>query len=245
MAGQAKGALPFAGMTGTWINMGTVLLGGSLGWALGERLPLRVREAATLGVGLVTLVLGMQMALRTQNVLVLLLSVILGGALGGALGISKALERGSQRVERLFRGRPVAQAFLTASLLFCVGPMTLVGAIQDGLFGDWTILGAKAILDGISAAALAAALGPGVLLSLLVILVYQGGVTLLARLLAQSLAGFSPQHPAVLELTAAGGAIVLAIGLSLLRLRDARPADFLPALPLAPLLSLLFRALGW
>lgn len=224
--------------------MGTVLVGGSLGWALGARFPARVREAATLGVGLVTLVLGMQMALRTQNVLVLLLSVILGGALGGALRLSAALERGSQRVERLFPGRPLAQAFLTASLLFCVGPMTLVGAIQDGLFGDWTILGAKAILDGISAAALAAALGPGVLLSLGVILVYQGGVTLLARAFAQSLSGFSPQHPAVVELTAAGGAIVLAIGLSLLRLKDTRPADFLPALALAPLLALLFRALG-
>lgn len=232
-------------MVGTLVNMGTVLLGGCLGWALGERFPARVREAATFGVGLVTFVLGMQMALKTQNVLVLLLSVILGGALGGALHISEALERGSKRVEAIFRGRPLAQAFLTASLLFCVGPMTLVGAIQDGLFGDWTILGAKSILDGISAAALAAALGPGVLLSLAVILVYQGGVTLLARAFAHSLAGFSPQHPAVLELTAAGGAIVLAIGLGLLRLRDTRPADFLPALLFAPLLALLFQALGW
>ncbi|MDW7967639.1 MAG: DUF554 domain-containing protein [Thermoanaerobaculum sp.] len=232
-------------MVGTWINMGTVLVGGSLGWALGARFPTRVREAATLGVGLVTLVLGMQMALKTQNVLVLLLSEILGGAVGRALRITTALEHGSQRVEGLFRGRPLAQAFLTASLLFCVGPMTLVGAVQDGLFGDWTILGAKAILDGISAAALAAALGPGVLLSLVVILVYQGGVTLLARAFAQSLSGFSPQHPAVVELTAAGGAIVLAIGLSLLRLRDTRPADFLPALVLAPLFALLFKALGW
>ena len=246
MALGRKGKLcaTIRGMLGTWINVGTVFLGGSLGWALGERLPSRVRESATLGVGLVTLVLGMQMALKTQNILVLLLSVILGGALGGALDISGALERGSKKVEGLFRGRPVAQAFLTASLLFCVGPMTLVGAIQDGLFGDWTLLGAKAILDGISAAALAATLGPGVLLSLFVILLYQGGVTILARLFAQSLAGFDPQHPAVLELTAAGGAIVLSIGLGLLRLKDTRPADFLPALLFAPLLALLFRALG-
>ncbi len=242
---MGKRCVTIRGVIGTWINMGTVAVGGSLGWILGARFPSRVREAATLGVGLVTLVLGMQMALKTQNVLVLLLSVIVGGAVGGALGISAALEQGSQRVEKLFRGQPVAQAFLTASLLFCVGPMTLVGAIQDGLFGDWTILGAKAVLDGISAAALAAALGPGVLLSLFVILVYQGGVTLLARVLAQSLAGFNPQHPAVLELTAAGGAIVLAIGLSLLRVKETKPADFLPALLLAPLLALLFHRLGW
>lgn len=232
-------------MVGTWINMGTVLLGGSLGWALGERFPSRVREAATAGVGLATLVLGVQMALKTQNILVLLLSVILGGAVGGALRISAVLERGSARVEILFRGRPLAQGFLTASLLFCVGPMTIVGAIQDGLFGDWSILGAKAILDGISATALAAALGPGVLLSLFVILVYQGGITLLAYLLASQLSAFSPAHPAVLELTAAGGAIVIAIGLGLLKLRDIKPADFLPALAFAPLFAFLLQVLGW
>jgi len=241
----AKSMLTFAGMVGTWINMGTVLLGGSLGWALGERFPARVREGATAGVGLVTLILGAQMALRTQNVLVLLLSVILGGGVGWALRITDYLERGSRRVEKWFNGRPLAQGFLTASLLFCVGPMTLVGAIQDGLFGDWSILGAKSILDGISAAALAAALGPGVLLSLFVILGYQGGITLLAKMLATSLSGFDPTHPAVLELTAAGGAIVLAIGLGLLNLRDLKPANFLPALLFAPLLALLFRAFGW
>lgn len=224
--------------------MGTVLLGGSLGWALGERFPARVREAATAGVGLATLVLGAQMALKTQNVLILLLSVILGGAVGEALKISAFLEWGSARVEVLFRGRPVAQGFLTASLLFCIGPMTLVGAIQDGLFGDWSILGAKAILDGISAMALAATLGPGVLLSLLVILVYQGGLTLTAHFLAARLSGFEPTHPIVLELTAAGGAIVLAIGLGLLKLRDLKPANFIPALVFAPLLVLVFRTFG-
>lgn len=233
------------GMVGTWINMGTVLLGGSLGWALGERFPARVRAAATVGVGLVTIILGVQMALKTQNVLVLLLSVILGGALGAALGITEHLERGSRKVETWFRGRPLAQGFLTASLLFCVGPMTLVGAIQDGLFGDWSVLGAKSILDGISAAALSAALGPGVLLSLFVILGYQGGITLLARVLAANLSGFDPGHPAVVELTAAGGAIVLAIGLGLLNLRDLKPANLLPALLFAPLFALLVRVLGW
>lgn len=232
-------------MIGTWINMGTVLLGGGVGWVLGERFPARVRAAATAGVGLGTIVLGTQMALKTQNVLVLLLSVILGGAVGAALGITEHLERGSRKVETWFRGRPVAQGFLTASLLFCVGPMTLVGAIQDGLSGDWSVLGAKSILDGISAAALSAALGPGVLLSLFVIFGYQGGVTLLARILAAKLSGFDPGHPAVLELTAAGGAIVLAIGLGLLNLRDLKPADFLPSLLFAPLFALLFRALGW
>jgi len=229
---------------GTWINMGTVLVGGTAGWLLGERLPVRVREAATVGVGLATLVLGGKLALGTGNLLILMLSVILGGALGAALRISVRLERASQRVETLFSGRPLAEGFLTASLLFCIGPMTLLGAIQDGLFGDWSLLAAKSILDGVSATALAAALGPGVLLSLLVLLVYQGGITLAAHFLATGLAGFSPDSPYAIELSAAGGAIIIALGFGLLKLRDLRPADLLPALALAPFITWLFGLWG-
>jgi uncharacterized membrane protein YqgA involved in biofilm formation len=224
-------------MIGTWVNMGTVLAGGLAGWALGARVPLRVRDGAAVGVGLATVVLGLRLALGTGNVLVLMVSVILGGALGAALRVGDRIERGTQRVERLFRGRPLAEGFLTASLLFCVGPMTILGAIQDGLYGDWSLLAAKSVLDGISALTLAAALGPGVLLSLVVILVYQGGLTVAATLLSAHLAGFSPQAPAAIELSAAGGAVVLALGISLLRLRDLKAADLLPALVLAPLLA--------
>ena len=224
--------------------MGTVLAGGLAGWLLGERLPVRVREAATVGVGLATLVLGAKLALGTGNLLILMLSVILGGALGAVLCISARLEGLSVRVENLFSGRPLAEGFLTASLLFCIGPMTLLGAIQDGLFGDWSLLAAKSILDGVSATALAAALGPGVLLSLVVILVYQGGITLAAHFLATGLAGFSPDSPYAIELSAAGGAIILALGFGLLKLRDLRPADLLPALALAPLITWLFRLWG-
>lgn len=230
-------------MTGTWINLGTVLAGGLVGWGLGARVPARAREGAAVGVGLATVVLGVRLALGTENVLVLLLSVILGGAFGAWLRLGERIERLSRRAEGLFRGRPVGEGFLTASLLFCVGPMALLGAIQDGLYGDWSLLAAKAILDGISALTLAAALGPGVLLSLGVILVYQGGITWGAALLASHLAGFSPGAPAVVELSAAGGAVVVALGISLLRLRDLRAADFLPALALAPLLAWLLSHL--
>ncbi|HEC62823.1 MAG TPA: DUF554 domain-containing protein [Candidatus Acetothermia bacterium] len=231
-------------MIGTWLNLGTVLVGGTAGWLLGERLPPRIRQGATWGVGLATLVLGFRLALGTQNVLVLMLAVILGGGLGSALRISARLDRLSQRVEKLLAGRPVAEGFLTASLLFCLGPLTLLGAIQDGLFGDWSLLGAKSILDGVSAVALAAALGPGVLLSLVVILVYQGGLTLAAHLLSTSLASFSPESAAAVELSAAGGTIVIALGLGLLNLRDLKPANFLPALALAPLLAQLIPFLA-
>lgn len=230
-------------MIGTWVNVGTVLAGGLLGWALGTRVPSRVREGAGIGVGLATVVLGVRLALGTGNVLVLMLSVILGGAIGSALRLGERLEHGTQRVERLFRGRPLAEGFLAASLLFCVGPLALLGAIQDGLYGDWSLLAAKSILDGISALTLSATLGPGVLLSVLVILVYQGGVTWAAALLSSRLAGFSAEAPAVVELSAAGGAVVLALGISLLRLRDLKAADLLPALALAPLLAWLASVL--
>lgn len=224
--------------------MGAVLAGGTAGWLLGERLPARIREGATVGVGLATLALGVKLALTTQNTLVLMLSVILGGALGAAIRISDRLDRLSRRVEGRFSGRPLAQGFLTASLLFCVGPLTVLGAIQDGLFGDWSLLAAKSILDGVSATALAAALGPGVLLSLIVLLVYQGGITVAAHLLATGLASFSPDSPYVVELSAAGGAIIVALGIGLLKLRDLKPADFLPALALAPALAWLFSLWG-
>lgn len=224
-------------MVGTWVNMGTVLAGGLLGWALGARVPARVRDGAAVGVGLATVVLGLRLALGTGNVLVLMLSVILGGAIGAAMRLGERIERGTQRVERLFRGRPLGEGFLAASLLFCVGPMALLGAIQDGLYGDWSLLAAKSILDGISALTLAAALGPGVLLSLGVILVYQGGVTCAAALLSAHLAGFSADTPVTVELSAAGGAVVLALGIALLRLREMKAADLLPALVLAPALA--------
>ncbi len=230
-------------MTGTWINVGTVLAGGLVGWGLGARVPARVREGATVGVGLATVVLGLRLALETQNVVVLLLAVILGGALGSWARLGERIEHLTGRAEGLFRGRPVGEGWLTASLLFCVGPMALLGALQDGLYGDWSLLAAKSILDGISALTLAAALGPGVLLSLGVILLYQGGITWAAALLSSHLAGLSPGTPAVVELSAAGGAVVLALGISLLRLRDLRAADFLPALALAPFLAWLLSHL--
>lgn len=205
---------------------------------MGPRGPCPVPGAggATIGVGLATVVLGLRLALGTGNVLVLMVSVILGGAVGAAIRLGERIERGTQRVGRLFRGRPLGEGFLAASLLFCVGPMALLGAIQDGLYGDWSLLAAKSILDGISSLTLAAALGPGVLLSLVVILVYQGGLTVAASLLSSHLAGFSPDAPAAVELSAAG-AVVLALGITLLRLREFKVADLLPALVLAPLLA--------
>lgn len=225
-------------MTGTLINVGTVLAGGGLGLLVGVRLPERLQRMAQAAVGLVTVLLGVQMALRTENVLLVLGSLLLGGLVGTLVDIEGALDRFGAWVERaLFRGSAgrAARGFLAASLLFCVGPITVLGSFQDGLLGDYGLLATKAALDGVSAIVLAATLGPGVLLSAATVLVYQGGLTLSAGLLRPLLS-----DAMVREMSAVGGLIILALGLVLLELRQLPVANYLPALAVAPVLVALF-----
>jgi len=165
--------------TGTALNFATVLAGGLLGTFLGDRLPTRLRENAIAGVGLFTTVMGVKFAIDTANLLVLLSAIVIGGAIGSLAGIERRLNAlGADLQRRLAIGgqSPVAEGFVTASIVFCVGPLTFLGAIRNGLTGDASLLAIKSVLDGLSAIAFAATLGWGVLLSLIVIVVYQGGV---------------------------------------------------------------------
>ncbi len=150
--------------------------------------------------------------------------------------LGEAIER---RFPKLARGS-IPQGFVTASLLFCVGPLALIGAIRDGLYGDWQLLGIKSVMDGISSIVLVAGLGPGVFFSALVILVYQGGISLAAR--SFSGVAISASSPLLAELDAVGGVILLAIALKLLDLRDLRAGNLLPALAFAPAFAVLFAA---
>ncbi|MBM3188602.1 MAG: DUF554 domain-containing protein [Chloroflexi bacterium] len=231
-------------MTGTLINIAAVLLGGGLGAWLGNRMPERMRETVLHGLGLVTLVIGLRMASETQNVLIVMGSVLLGAILGEWWRLDVGLERLSewlrQRVSGLISlgsGSRFTEGFVTASLVFCVGPVTILGAIQDGLRGDYSLLAIKSMLDGFSALAFAASLGVGVLFSVLTILVYQGGISLLAGLAQNVLS-----EGMVQEMTATGGVLILAIGLLLLDVKRIRVANLLPALAIAPLIV---AALGW
>ncbi|MFQ5944805.1 MAG: DUF554 family protein, partial [Anaerolineae bacterium] len=153
---------------GTILNAITVILGGGLGTALGSRLPDRAQRIVMAGLGLLTFVIGMDLALRTQNILVLLISVLLGGVLGEWWQIEDRLEAAGRWLEsRVARGdgsegQSVAQGFVIASLVFCVGPLTIVGSIQDGLTGDFSLLAIKSGLDGFAGLALASTLGVGV-----------------------------------------------------------------------------------
>jgi len=230
-------------MVGTWMNIAAVLAGSGLGLFVGRRVPGRLTQFSTTAIGLVTVVLGVKLALETENVLVLLLSLVVGGAIGTALGLEDRLENLGEAIERRFpklaRGS-IPQGFVTASLLFCVGPLALIGAIRDGLYGDWQLLGIKSVMDGISSIVLVAGLGPGVFFSALVILVYQGGISLAAR--SFSGVAISASSPLLAELDAVGGVILLAIALKLLDLRDLRAGNLLPALAFAPAFAVLFAA---
>ncbi|MEW6547344.1 MAG: DUF554 domain-containing protein [Bacillota bacterium] len=232
-------------MTGTLINTATVIAGGTAGTLLGNRLPARVRETVMDALGLTTILIGLKMALETSNVLLLLGNLLLGGIVGELLDIDAALNRLARRLEeRIFArssgkagtGGQFARGFVTASLVFCVGPMTIMGSIQDGLTGDYSTLAIKAMLDGFAALAFASSLGMGVTFSALVVLVYQGSLTLAATW-AQAI--LTP--PMVAEMTATGGLLIFAIGLGLLELKRIRVANLLPAIFLAPALVALLN----
>jgi uncharacterized membrane protein YqgA involved in biofilm formation len=233
-------------MFGTLLNIATVLFGGALGLLFGARLPDRVRQTVVAGLGLFTLAIGFSLFMGTQNAIIVLLSLLFGGVLGEFLNIEQGLENLGAILQKRFARKAkggsarFVRGFLTASLVFCIGPMTILGSIQDGLTGDYQLLAIKSVLDGFAAMVFASSLGVGVLFSVLVILVYQGGLSLLA---SQAEALFSTAM--IAELSAVGGVLLLGIGISsLLEIKKIRVGNFLPALLFAPLLAWAQVALG-
>lgn len=221
-------------MLGTLINIIAVLAGTLAGVAIGSRLPQKMRETVLHGLGLLTLLIGLQMGLGAKNILVVLGAVLSGGILGEVLKIHDRLEKLGAFFQSVFsrgEGSTFAQGFVTSSLIFCIGPMAILGSIQDGLSGDYRLLAIKSTLDGFAAIAFSAAFGWGVALSALSLLVYQGGITLFAGVFSKILT-----EPMMTEMTAAGGVIIIGIGVKLLDLKEIRLANFLPALAIAPLL---------
>ncbi len=228
-------------MTGTLINVGTVLAGTLIGVTAGSRLPVSMQQRVLAGLGMITLVIGVDLALSwggrdtsRSTPLYVLAGVLIGGLIGEALGIERRLEAFGDWIQlRLSRGEgsTVSEGFVTASLLFCVGSLTVVGSIQDGLTGDYQTLATKAVLDGFAAIALAATLGWGVGLSIFTILIVQGTITLGAGFFDGVLTG-----EALAVLTSAGGVTIIGISLKLLDLKDVKVGNFLPALVVAPAL---------
>ena len=234
-------------MTGTLINVGTILLGTLLGALFGGRLEERVHTRVLFGLGLVTLVLGIDngLAWREDDSGRVLLSVmggvLLGGIAGELLRIEDRLQALGDRLQRRFSGASghatISEAFFTATLLFCVGPLTVLGSIEDGLRGDYDLLATKALLDGFASIALAAALGPGVALAAVSVLVIQGGISLGAGVFEDVLVG----EP-LAALTSAGGVLIVGISLKLLDIKDVKVGNYLPALVLAPAIAAVAEA---
>ena len=232
-------------MTGTFINVAAILAGTLVGVLLGARLPEGLQRRVLAGLGLVTLVIGVDLALawRDTSPLYVLGGVLLGGLAGEALAIEARLEALGDAIQRrVERARgassPVSAAFFNASLLFCVGPLAVVGAIQDGLTGEYEALATKALLDGFASIALSAALGWGVALAALTVLIYQGALSLGATLFENILTG-----EALDALTSAGGVLIIGISLKLLDVADVKVGNFLPALIFAPALVGLVSAI--
>jgi hypothetical protein len=224
-------------MTGTFLNIATVLIGGTLGLLIGSRLPERFKSTVISGMGLFTAAVGLKMFLETNNPLYVLGGLLVGALLGEWWRIEDGLQALGGFLEKKFNrsggdGDRFVRGFLTASLLFCSGPMTILGSIQDGLTGDFELLAIKSILDGFAALAFASTLGPGVLFSAIIILVYQGGLSLLAAQLDSVIS-----DPMMAELSAVGGVMLVGIAFSsLLEIKKIRVGNLLPALLITPLL---------
>ncbi|HEY9803216.1 MAG TPA: DUF554 domain-containing protein [Leptolyngbyaceae cyanobacterium] len=242
----------WAKTNGTWINAISVILGTTGGVLLKYRLPLRMQRIITQGVALITLFIGFQMAgsllqvknSRVDGVVLGLLAIIIGGLLGEWWQIEERLYSVGEFLKARFqKSGYFTEGFVAGSLLFCVGPMALIGSLNNGLTGNNTLLMLKSAMDGITSIALGSSFGIGVGFSSLVILVYQGCVSLLAGFLVQSLP--DPTHdPHLLLITGVGGLTIVGLGCKLLEVSQVRVASFLPALIIAPLLYFLLAFIG-
>ncbi len=222
-------------MIGVIVNVITVIIGSCIGLIFRKGIPQKVNQAVMAGLGACTLYIGISGSLCGENVLILIASVVLGAITGTLLNIDGAINRLANHVEMKFKkdgqNALVAEGLVTATLLFCVGSMTVTGSIQAGLTKDSTILITKAMLDLVSSICLASSLGIGVLLASISVLIIQGGLVLLAGLIAPFMTA-----SAINEMTAAGSLLIVMIGTNMMGMTKIKVADFLPAILYAPII---------
>lgn len=224
-------------MKGTLINAAAIAGGSLFGLWIKQGIPEKYQQTVMQGLGLTTLLIGVQMAFKTQNILIVILSLVIGALMGEWLAIDKRLQTfGDWLTNRLgSRFGNAGDGFITASLVYCVGAMAIVGPIQEGMTGDAATLYAKAMLDGVAAVVFASTMGIGVALSAISVLLYQGSITLLS---GQVSSLFS--EAVVREMTAVGGTLILAIALLILEIKKMNVANLLPAIPAAAIITLIW-----
>ncbi len=226
-------------MTGTIINIVAVVIGSLLGMFFGERLPEKLKQTVVNGMGLFTSAIGLKMFFSTNEALIVLGALLIGALLGEWMQIEDGIASMGAWLEKRFAGGDggntssrFVRGFLTASLLYCTGPMAILGSIQDGLVGNFDLLAIKSVLDGFISIAFASTLGVGVMFSALPVFIYQGSISMAAGILNKVLS-----EAMITEMTATGGVILFGLGLSsLLEIKKIRVGNFLPALVVAPII---------
>ncbi|MCD8037424.1 MAG: DUF554 domain-containing protein [Clostridiales bacterium] len=230
-------------MLGVIVNTITVIIGSSVGLLFKKGIPERVASAIMKGIGLCTLYIGISGALEGENTLILIISMVVGIAIGTLIDIDDKINRLGNFVERKFSGNKggvsISKGFVTASLLFCIGAMTIVGSLNAGLTGDNEMLFTKSTLDLFSSAILSVSLGIGVLFAAAFVFVFQGAIVLLASFLAPVLT-----DAAIAEMICAGSVMIIGLGLNLLDITKLKVANMLPAIAVAPILCFVLDMIG-
>jgi len=225
--------------TGTLANVAAIIAGGLVGLCVGKHIKEKYQETVLHGLSLCVMMLGLQMAFQGQHIMITIASLVIGSIIGEALDIETAIGKLGIFLARFFQRKgssanenAFVQGFLNASVLYCVGAMAIIGSIQDGMSGNPSTLYTKAALDGLSGIIYAANMGVGVLFSALAVGAYQGVLTLLADFLGPYLS-----QVVVQEISAAGGLMILAIGINMMKLQKIRVGNMLPGLFIAVLLA--------
>ncbi|GAB7087939.1 DUF554 domain-containing protein [Marinifilum fragile] len=224
-------------MIGTLINVGAIILGGSIGLLFRTKIPERLFKIVFQAIGVFTLYLGISMALKANELLIMVFSLVLGSLFGELLRLEERVETLSERLKKRVGSGDAnfSTGLLTAFMLFCMGAMTIVGSLEEGMGKEPTLLLTKSLMDGISSVALAAVMGIGVLFSVIPLLIYQGGLTLLAALFGDII----PQV-VINEITGIGGVLIIALGISILELKKIKVLNMLPAILIEILLCYIF-----
>lgn len=221
-------------MNGTIVNVVTVLIGSSLGILLKSKLPQKLIKTVFQALGLFTLALGFMMALKANDLLVIVFSLVFGAIIGESIDLEKKTDVLTNKLKRKIKVKDerFTEGLLTAFLLFCMGSMTILGAFDEGMKGDDTLLVTKAVMDGFAAMALASAFGIGVAFSAIPLLIYQGGLTLFAGYL-----GTFFSEAMITELTAVGGILLIGLGINILEIKKIKIFNIIPALVLVVLFT--------
>jgi uncharacterized protein len=230
-------------MLGTIVNTLAIIGGALVGISFRKGFPEKIKSTVIQGIGLAILLIGMEMALKTQNPLIIISSLVVGGILGEIIDIENRLENLGKWMESKFskgnQSGEFTKAFVSASLIYCVGAMAIMGSLDSGLRGNHQILYAKSLLDGISSVVFASSMGIGVAVSAIPVFLYQGAITLSASYLQGILSA-----DVIREMSATGGLLILGIGLNILQIQKIRVGNLLPAIFAAVAFTYLFKSLG-